>query len=297
MQDKWKMIFLLSLLVMVTIWLAVILFPKQNYKVIACDVGQGDAILITYGSTQILSDGGPDSSVLECLSDNMAFWDRKIELVIISHPQLDHFGGIIDVMGRFDVESLMISGLDASSQEYGVLKSLVGGSDTRVIKVSSGQKYRLGLIYLDILWPSEMFISANSEENNDAETSVLGAFVSGDDANAFSLVTMVGYEDFEILLTGDITPEVSNVLAEKIEKDSRYDEIEILKVPHHGSKNGLTEKLLDTVGPEMAIISVGENNRYGHPNNEIIDMLNKRKIEILRTDEIGDIELTVNNTD
>lgn len=290
MHDKWKMFFLLVLLVLVTVWLAVFLFPESKMKVIACDVGQGDAILITYGSTQILNDGGGDNSVLKCLSDNMAFWDRTIELVIMSHPQLDHFGGFIDVMERYEIGSFMTTGLDASSQEYGVLKSLVGGSDTQVIKTSSGQKYKLGLIYLDILWPTDAFILANSEENKSGESDVLGVFTSKDDPNEFSLVTLVTFRDFDILLTGDISPEISDILAEKIAQGD-YDDIEVLKVPHHGSKNGMTEKFLDVVDPETVIISVGESNHYGHPHQEILKMLKENNVEVLRTDEMGEIQI------
>ena len=276
----------------VTVWLSVFLFPKKEFRVIVCDVGQGDAILITYGPTQILSDGGPNSSVLNCLSENMAFWDRRIELVIMSHPQLDHFGGLVDVTKRYKIDTFMTTGLDSGSQEYGVLKSLVGGGDTKVVKVSGGQKYRLGLIHLDILWPTEGFVLANSAVNDNSQGNVLGAFTATKDANEFSLVSMVSFEDFDILLTGDISPDVSDILAEKLGY-GRYDDIEILKVPHHGSKNGLTEKLLQVVHPETAIISVGKNNRYGHPHDEVIELLREKEIEILRTDQMGNIEIQI----
>ncbi|MBN1168343.1 MBL fold metallo-hydrolase [Candidatus Woesebacteria bacterium] len=288
MNNGWKMFFLLGGLAAISIWLAIAVFPKRQLKVIACDVGQGDAILITYGSTQILSDGGPNSSVLDCLSENMAFWDRQIELVLISHPQVDHFGGIIDVMERYDVVTLMTTGLKSGSQEYQVLESLVGGSETEVKKVHGGQEYGLGLIHLDILWPTETYILAHSVESNRSLESVLGDHTSNEDPNEFSLVTLITFEDFDILLTGDIGPEVSNIIAEKI-KDGRYNDIEVLKVPHHGSKNGMTEKFLDVVSPDMAIISVGKDNRFGHPNKEILEMLVRKGITIYRTDEIGEV--------
>lgn len=288
MNEKWKMIFILLLLATVTVWISVLLFPEKKLKVIACNVGQGDAILITYGSTQILTDGGPDSSVLECLSDNIAFWDREIELVIMSHPQLDHFGGLIEVMERYEVGQFMTTGLESSSPEYQVLEDAVGGGETKVVTVEGGQSYYIGLIYLDMLWPTKSFVSANSAVNNANDDKILGAFSSTHDHNDFSLVTLISYEDFEILLTGDINPEVSDILAEKL-KRKRYNDIEILKVPHHGSKNGMTENFLKVVDPDTAIISSGKNNRYGHPHQEIIDMLGDQKVNILRTDSGKDV--------
>ncbi|KKQ42737.1 MAG: hypothetical protein US60_C0013G0014 [Microgenomates group bacterium GW2011_GWC1_37_8] len=301
------------LLVIVTavVWIAVLTYPNNNFRIIACDVGQGDAILAVQGKTQILIDGGPDNSVLDCLSHYMPFWDRNIEGVILTHPQKDHYGGLIDVFKRYDVEIFMANALDSGASEYRVLKDVVGGRGIRVVNLEGGMEVRLGLIHLDILWPSEEFLSQNSQEDlkipnvsiqhtrgvNQLDTSgVLGSFTSKLDPNEFSVVAILSFKDFDALLTGDMSPEISDEIAEQLVvspstslriNSSRT--IDYLKVPHHGSKNGLTQELLDASNPEVAIISVGKNNSYGHPHKEVSDMLASFKLRVFRTDKEGDI--------
>jgi competence protein ComEC len=255
------------LLMAVVVWLAVFYSPDNRLHLIACDVGQGDAILVQKGKTQILIDGGPDNKVLLCLSDHMPFWDRKIELVILTHAQKDHFGGLIEVFQRYKVDYYLASSLDSGTYDYQVLKKVVGGGDTKVITAVQGQVIRLGRIYLDILWPASQLAATN--------------------LNDYSVVTILRLGEFEALLTSDISPGG----IEKILAAGKIHQVEYIKIPHHGSKNGLTEGLLDAASPQIAVISVGANNSYGHPHEEILQMLKQKKVRILRTDEAGDIEI------
>lgn len=289
MSVKWKYLLAVLTLIMIVVWLAVLKFPKKKLGLVACDVGQGDAALVVYGEIQILIDGGPDDSVLDCLSTYLPFWDRKIELVILSHPQTDHFGGLLEVLKRYDVGAFISSGLDSGSQEYSLLKSIVGGRGIRVINPTSGMVIRLGMIYLDILHPSEEFLSVNSTSlSTREEENVLGAYTSSRDPNEFSVVVILRLGEFEALFTGDIGPKTSDLLAEQlVPGDSQR--VEYIKIPHHGSKNGITGKLLDVIEPDVAVISVGEKNRYGHPHEEVIKLLKDRGIRILRTDKEGNI--------
>ena len=155
MQIRWKYLYLLLLLITATIWLAVLVYPDRNLKIIACDVGQGDGFLAIYGKTEILIDGGPNNNIVDCLSKYLPFWDRTIEIVLLTHPQKDHYMGLIEVFKRYKVKYFLANSLDSSSQEYSLLKSLVGGGTTNVINPTRGMSMRVGLIHLDILHPSD----------------------------------------------------------------------------------------------------------------------------------------------
>lgn len=289
-KDYWKYILGAVFLATISVWIAVISFPKETLRIIACDVGQGDATLAVYGKTQILIDGGPSSDVLNCLEKHIPYWDSTIELIILSHPQADHFRGLIDVFEAYEVENFVTSGLDSSSNEWGVLKSTLGGTQTNIVFAKEGMSIRVGLIYLDILHPSEGFIATNSIKSGD---SVLGIYTSKDDPNDFSVVAILRLENFEVLLTGDIDLKISDQIA-GILLEKRMEDIEYIKVPHHGSKNGLSENLLKTINPGVAVISSSKNNSYGHPHKEILELLKAEKVRILRTDEVGEIVVETN---
>ena len=304
MQIRWKYIFGVLLLITALIWIAVVSSPDSNLHLVACDVGQGDAILAIYGNIQILTDGGPDNKVLDCLSTYMPFYDREIELVVLTHPQADHYAGLIEVFRRYKVDTFLANSVDASTQGYEVLKKEVGGSGAKIINPTSGMVIRVGLIQLDIIHPADELLTdklITVESSN--EKGVLGVFTTKRDLNDFSIVAILSLRDFDALLTGDIGPPLVNEIAEELALRPKA-EWEYLKVPHHGSKNGLTSELLDAVSPQIAVISVGKNNRYGHPHEETLKLLSDPPaggdIKILRTDlpsqadEEGDIKIVTN---
>lgn len=289
MRLYWKYIFALLSLATATVWFAVLAYPQEKLKMVACDVGQGDALLATYKDTQILVDGGRGTKVLDCLAKYMPFWDREIELVLLSHPQLDHLGGLVEVLKRYSVETFVASALDSDSQEYKALKNEIRAKSVSIINPTTGLAIDVGVIHLDIVWPSHQFLKENGAElmahTNEA---VLGAFTSSRNTNEFSVVANLSFGEFDALLTSDIGPAVmDNVVGQLVLSDSRS--IEYIKVPHHGSKNGLTKELIDVTVPEIAIISVGAKNSYGHPHEVILKILSERDIKILRTDEVGDV--------
>lgn len=270
-------------------WTAVMVYSNNTVRIIACDVGQGDGILIQYKTHQILIDGGkPNGKIVPCLSRYMPFWDRTIEVVLLTHPQLDHFGGLIDVFKTYTVHMLLANSLDSDSQEYGVLKSLVAKSDTKVVNPTRGQKIRMSLVTLDILHPTKEFLAQKTTATSQVpQGDGLGYSTSNTDPNDFSLVAMVRFGEFDALFTGDIGPKISDQIAQIIQ-ENEHDPIEYLKVPHHGSKNGLSRGLLETLNPQVAVISCGKKNSYGHPHQEIIALLRDQGVSILRTDEDGD---------
>lgn len=263
-----KNYFYFLILVTITIWLSVFSIDNRLH-IVACDVGQGDAILIQKATTQVLIDGGPTNKVLDCLGRHMPFWDRNIELVILTHPQEDHYGGLINVFRTYKVELFGEYNRKSSNKSYEVLKNEVGSRGIRGVTLSDGTDLRLGKMYLDIVWPNSLIESENVNDDG--------------------VVTLLKYGQFKALFTADVENEVSDILS----KNTKLENINYLKVNHHGSKNGLSQNLLNTVSPEVAIISSGKNNSYGHPHNEILKMLIEKDIKILRTDQIGDVDYAV----
>ncbi len=163
----------------------------------------------------------------------------------------------------------------------------MGGTKTKVWYATEVTRLGLDSIYLDILHPSKNFVLANSSLKKSEDQKILGTFTSDDDPNEFSVVVFLTYGNFNALFTGDIGKNISEVVAGNFQLQSNT--IEYLKVPHHGSKNGLSSRLLDIVNPEVAVISAGKNNSYGHPHKEILKMLGEKDIRILRTDEMGNV--------
>lgn len=279
----WKYTFTILLLILTGIVLAIIQSPDRNLHIIACNVGQGDAILITYGGTQILNDGGPDKSVMTCLGRYMPFWDREIELIISSHPDSDHSTGLVDVLQNYDVGEILINPIDPGTQVYKALKKEVGGRGIPVVNPVAGMELGIGLIHLDIFNPTDILLGQLSIENGNDK---LAKYSIGKETNLYSVVYKLSFKNFTGLFSGDIPPEVSDRLA----GDPSMGTINYIKIPHHGSINGLTENLLKVVMPKIAVISLGKNP-WGFPRPEILEMLTKYNVKILRTDQMGDIEI------
>jgi competence protein ComEC len=292
MTNITKLTFIILLLITATVWIAVFTYPPPVFRIIACDVGQGDATLAIHGKNQILIDGGPGRKVLDCLSKNIPFWDRTIELVVLTHPQKDHYGGLIDVMKNYKVNNFVTSGLDSVSQDFRVLEDQVGSGRVSVHKGVNGQSMRLGMMQLDIVWPTDEFLAKNSSDTEaikrSSDQAVLGIFDTRLDPNDFSVVAILTYGEFDALLTGDIGNDVSDEVSSLL-TSYNLRPLNYIKIPHHGSKNGISQKLVDALDPEIAVISAGKNNTYGHPHEEVIKMLNDKNIKILRTDLKGDV--------
>lgn len=255
-------------------------FSDQKLHIIFCDVGQGDAILvITPTGKQILVDGGPNDEVLSCLSRHMPFWDRSIELMILSHPHADHLNGLIRVLDHYTVDHFATEPLANDTAGYRELlrkvrdekKTLLEGER---IKIADG-------VSIHILGPSQEYLHETSPKGNIGESSEFG-----------SIIQLISYGNFDVLLTGD-----SQILGMK--KALNYyirqglplqRHVEILQIPHHGSRFGLDKELVQDIDPQLAVFSVGKNN-YGHPAPAILTLLQNAGIKYMRTDQDGDIEI------
>jgi competence protein ComEC len=274
----WKYVFGILILILFVLGIAIFQLPDGNLHLIACDVGQGDAILAIYKNVQILTDGGiPNGKVLKCLSKHIPFWDREIEVVVNTHPQLDHYGGLIEVFKKYKVDYFVGNALSASASEYQVLRKEVGGSGAKVVNPVSGMSIRYALMSYDTFWPSLDFLTSEGMS-------------SKKDPNDFSVQAILSFGEFDALLTGDIGENMADLVIPNLPNKT----IEYIKIPHHGSKYGLTANYLKEFVPKIAVISVGKKNGYGHPTREILDLLKSYGIKTMRTDETGDIEIVSN---
>lgn len=241
-------------------------------RYIACDVGQGDGqLIITPSGQEILVDGGPNSKILDCLSAKMPFWDRKIELVVLTHPQQDHLAGLLDVIEKYDIDTLMTTGVGNESDTFKRWEELVNKKRLKIYRPKAGDELVIDdKTRLKILWPGE----GQAEEWKVKAPS---------DLNETVVVFKLVYGDFCAYLTGDITKEILETVIDG--------KCAVLKVSHHGSKTGTSDAILEKAKPEVAIIQVGKNNRFGHPHKEVLDLLGSKGIKILRNDTDGAIEI------
>ncbi len=279
----WNYIFGLLVLILVVIALAITQIPDSNLHIVACNIGQGDAILIVYKNIQILTDGGPDKSVLNCLGSHIPFWDKDIELVVSTHPDADHSTGLVEVSRTYNIEKMLINSTDPGTSIYKVLKNEVGGRGIEVINPIDGMSLRVDMIRLDIVNPTETMLARLSIEN---EGDKLTKYSIKNNTNLYSIVYKLSFKNFSGLFTGDMPPEVSDRLSES----GKIGKVNYIKIPHHGSVNGMTENLLKETLPGIAVISVGKNP-WGFPRPEIMEMLAKYGIRVFRTDTKGDIEI------
>lgn len=242
---------------------------KQSLKVVFLNVGQGDSILISQGSQQILIDGGKDGKLLlQKLGEFIPFWDRKIETVIETHPDADHVGGLIEVFKNYQVQSVIKTQAQSDSQTFKVLEDLIGREKSEVIEARSGEKIKFSQgAEADVIFPFEK-IAENIKDTNSA-----------------SVTLKLTYGENKFLFTGDLpSDQEKEVLNKGIDVKAS-----VLKVGHHGSKYSTSDEFLKAVNPSEAVISVGRNNSYGHPHGDVMKKLNEKKINIFRTDEAGDI--------
>ena len=262
-------IFLLLLLAILAFWSR----PDGKLHLVFCDVGQGDAILvITPQGDQVLIDGGPNNKVLNCLGAKMPFWDRQIEMVILTHPQADHMVGLIEVLKRYQVEKIVANNVSNSTPEYYAWQERIKAERAEEIRVKRGELINFGQgLKAQIEWPID------------------GSYPQGFPAelNESSIVLRFEYADFCGLMTGDAPNAVLEVMSLLAVERS----CTVLKVPHHGSKNSLYGQFWDQVKPQIAVVSSGENNRYGHPHLEVLEKLAELNAKVLRTDQLGMIEI------
>lgn len=273
---KWFSLFSLATIA-VLVWVTVgNEVPTGFLKIFFLDVGQGDAIFIeTPNHNQILIDGGAGSNILSQIGEVMPFYDREIDLVISTHPDHDHLGGLIEVLQRYKVNMVLTTGVKTDTKEFSVWQEILNNNNINVQIAKAGQEIKLSKdASLFVLWPLDDLQGQNPK-----------------DLNNTSIINRLVYGNFEVLFTGDAEEYSEEML---LEKDFEV-QSDVLKVGHHGSKSSTSEKFLKEVSPEVAVIQVGKDNRYRHPHEEVLDRL--KNIQIYRTDEHGRIEIESDGKD
>lgn len=244
-------------------------------KVAFLDIGQGDAIYIESPSgNQMLIDGGAGKAVLRELSKVMPFYDRSLDVVLATHADSDHVGGLPNVLGKYKVGLFLETGVPGESSAYQELESRIMNYElsgkVKKVLVRRGMVVDLGQgAILEILFPDRD--------------------PSGMETNTASIVARLVYGENEFLLTGDSPSAIEHYL---ISLDGAHQgslQSDVLKAGHHGSKTSTSPEFVSAVSPEYAIVSAGKDNRYGHPHQEVLDTLTNFGAKILRTDEIGRI--------
>lgn len=239
------------------------------------DVGQGDAVFVR-GPTgaQLLIDGGPDSSVLRELGERMPFYDRSIDVVVATHPDGDHIGGLPRVLSRYRAGVLLESGASSDGGGDEALRAAAEASGTRVVRAERGHVVDLGGgAKLSILFPDRD--------------------MSGSDTNQSSVVAKLEYGSTSFLFTGDSPASVESYLSSL--EGSGLDS-DVLKVAHHGSDTSTSPRFVALVSPEYAVISAGKGNKFGHPMESVVGALAAAGSSVVGTYDDGTVTFVSDGT-
>ncbi len=245
------------------------LYIPKTLKLVFLDVGQGDAVYIQtpLGKNILIDTGPPQEALSDRLYEVMDSFDRNFDLVIMTHPDIDHIGNMPKILKNYRVERIVYSGLDSGAELYEIVALGVQKQKIPIFTAHAGQRIVLEPgVYLDILSPH---INMRSLESND-----------------YSVVARLSYKNNSALLTGDATKYIESDIV------GAYGDVitsDILKLGHHGSDTSTSDLFLDTVLPLYAIVSAGCDNRFGHPHTEVLVRVMKRNISLLDTCDHGNI--------
>jgi competence protein ComEC len=235
---------------------------NQNLKVTFLNIGQGDAILIeTPDGVQMLIDGGPDGTVLRELASTMPWFDRTIDIVLGTHPDKDHIGGLVDVLERYTVDHIITTenlGETMTAKSY---RTALNQEGAEITMARSGQVYSLGA-------STTVTVFSPASDPSMLET------------NTASIVVQVRYGDIAFMLTGDAPSSIENYL---VTTYGNQLESEVLKLGHHGSKTSSSHEFLTAVEPQFAVVSSGRDNSYGHPAKEVVERVGELDIPLVNT--------------
>ena len=241
------------------------------------DVGQGDSTFIqTPYKQDILIDGGPDNIITEKLGSVMPFYDKTIDLIIISHPHSDHITGIIQVLNKYNVKEIYYNGIFYPSKTYIELLRKIKEKDIKLTLIKEQREIKLGKnLILKILFPNKDLRGKEIPNLNNT-----------------SIITKLLYKDDSALLVGDAELEEEQILL----KNDLNLKADILKVGHQGAINASSKEFLEKVKPKIAVIPVGADNKFGHPSRRVIKRLEKFGAQVYRTDYNGTVNIISDGT-
>lgn len=234
------------------------------------DVGQGDAAFIVWpDQTQMLIDCGPDTSVLEGLGRVLPFYDRTIDYLVVTHPDLDHYGGCIDVLNRYQIANIVYTGVTKSDPSWQYFWAEAQAEEAEYHQIEQAQTWQIGSTTLRFLSPDHQ-VKADEKDNNT------------------SIIIKLSFGDSDVLLAADAEAELEEYL---VNTYSTQLASEVLKVSHHGSGGSSLASFIQAVKPAHAVISVGADNDYGHPSLRVLRRLERAGAAIWRTDAQGDVKV------
>lgn len=247
------------------------LVPGPADKVVFLDIGQGDSILIERGTAQFLVDGGAGMKVLERLGEEMPWFDKKLDVIILTHPQQDHVEGLLHVLERYQVGLVVFPQAAYGSQLNQEWLKKIRDWHIPYRFAWAGEKLSVADLQLQILAPFP-----------DAEDQRLIAR----NINDASTTTRIDFAGLSFLLSGDAEKPAEHYLVTHTPK--AFLDIDVLKAGHHGSKTSTTQELLNATTPQMVVISVGAKNKFGHPSAEVLQRLTA--LPVWRTDQNGSVK-------
>lgn len=245
-------------------------------SVVFLDVGQGDATFVeSPNGTRMLIDGGRNGMVLRGLSKHMGFFDRDIDMVLITHPDLDHIGGLIDVLQKYDVSTIVMTENINDTPAVAILQKEIEKEGAEVLFARRGQVFDLGGgAFLNILFPDR--------DPTHLET------------NTSSIISELVYGESEFIFTGDSPTSIEEYL---VSIGSTELESDVLKVGHHGSKTSSAEAFIAAVSPGFAVISASKDNSYGHPHTVVTERLGSFGVPYKNTADDGSVHLVSDGVD
>ena len=250
-----------------------------SLRISVLDVGQGDAILVELQGRRMLIDGGPDPARLSVELDALIpSWDRKIDVLVASHPHEDHLAGLPRLLDRYQIRSILGAETRGGGPASASWSELLLNRQVTYHTVATGTAFMLGSARLEVLWPDQAALKYEPADGGSA-------------LNNRSIVLRLDVSGFSALFTGDIESNVDALIARRLEGP-----VDMLKAPHHGSATASSRTLLQAADPRLSVISVGEKNSYGHPASATIDRLGERGGAVLRTDLDGTVSVTVQST-
>ncbi len=235
------------------------------------DVGQGDGILLQDGGYQIVVDSGPDGLMLSHLGNAMPFFDRTIDLLVLSHPHMDHLQSFPELLRRYRIAAVLLTGVDYANPRYEEFLTLLAHENAQIVIADPEKDLAVGNFFVDVLWPPPTTFGVPMKDVNDNSTALR---VTAPNAKS-------------VLLTGDMEEgEERDILKAGIDVSA-----DILKVAHHGSRTSSSTGFLLAIHPSLAIASVAKENSYGLPDEDVIARYTALGIPLRMTMKEGTIQL------
>lgn len=272
---------------------------NTNDIFVMCDIGQGDGMYLRINKIDIVIDAGKDEKGSQCLGRHMSLFDKTIDLAFITNSDLDHYGGFRSLLQHYRINQLLVPSVADADTSYFRLINEFKKRKTEIDFVYQNDVINIGQVgSIKMIWPTKRQIDFDTNlcqlKRYRKYTEDFKVICTG--VNKYSQVFWLELKQgISFLFTGDITSdELDNYIVKMVKAHKTNMKFVILKVPHHGSKNGLTPKLVEFLKPDIALISAGRRNSYGHPHKETLDILREHSVPYFLTSKDKDIVIDLN---